>query len=344
MEKPTIGNTGEETTTNESKPRKPRAKGFAFVWFFSKKDAERAITGVNGRAVRAGAVGAPTMNKKERARLRRQLRQNKGEDADADDGEGEEKETGERIVAVDWALSKEKWEEAKAKDLAGEGEAVDADSDETSGSDGTGLDSESEEDSEDDSESLNEDIIGDDESADEDKEVDGDDDDFEDEARSDAEEARKPLLPQTDVGTTLFIRNLPFDAAEDELRTLYVIINPRRECNSDILHTMQYNIYIASAHSDLYAMHVSPSTLKVVGREVQASFVSGTNPMPTKPSNNPNYSRARPGSLVVTMATTPRRRRKRTHSLSRPFSPQTPLRHSHSPLYCTDARSRSHGR
>ena len=30
----------------------------------------------------------------------------------------------------------------------------------------------------------------------------------------------KPQLPQTDVGTTLFIRNIPYDAIEDELRTL----------------------------------------------------------------------------------------------------------------------------
>ena len=46
-------------------------------------------------------------------------------------------------------------------------------------------------------------------------------DDGSDAERDEDEEAPvKPTLPDTDVGTTLFIRNVPYDATEDELRTL----------------------------------------------------------------------------------------------------------------------------
>jgi nucleolar protein 4 len=38
----------------------------------------------------------------------------------------------------------------------------------------------------------------------------------------DEEESVKPQLPLTETGTTVFIRNVPFDATEDDLRTLCV--------------------------------------------------------------------------------------------------------------------------
>ncbi|KAG2125689.1 hypothetical protein DEU56DRAFT_824551 [Suillus clintonianus] len=61
---------------------------------------------------------------------------------------------------------------------------------------------------------------------------DGDEDEDEDLEDNDEKEAMsvdhkdhqrpmKPQLPQTDTGTTLFIRNIPFIATEDELRTLF---------------------------------------------------------------------------------------------------------------------------
>jgi len=135
---------------NVEEGKKPKARGFAFIWFFSKKDAERAIEGVNGKAVVAGAISAPTMNKKERARLRRKLRESQGktkeEDAEDSDDEGskpdghsEPQNTNERIVAVDWALSKDKWEDAKA--LGG------GDDEKVEGSEGSDSDEQAEEDS-----------------------------------------------------------------------------------------------------------------------------------------------------------------------------------------------------
>lgn len=98
-----------------------------------------------------------------------------------------------RPVAVDWALSKEKWEEnqkaeGKGKDTGGGDEAV--------------SDSEEEESEE---------------------ESDGDDTNEEKGEGGDVEmeeEPVKPQLPTVDVGSTLFIRNLPFEVTEQELGAL----------------------------------------------------------------------------------------------------------------------------
>ena len=47
--------------------------------------------------------------------------------------------------------------------------------------------------------------------------IDGDDEDRSDD---NGDKPTKPSLPKPEAGTTLFIRNLPFEATEDELRVL----------------------------------------------------------------------------------------------------------------------------
>ena len=54
------------------------------------------------------------------------------------------------------------------------------------------------------------------------------DDDGEDEDMNVDEEddkPAKPQLPPPETGTTLFVRNVPFEATEDELRTVYGFFN-----------------------------------------------------------------------------------------------------------------------
>lgn len=167
--------------TTATANRKVRTKGFAFVWMSSKKDAEKAIKGCNGITLRAGTV-EPT---------------------------DEKKVATERVIAVDWALSKERWEAEKAKieeaamHESSESEDDDAEDDgsnsgEENSDDGDeghlGLHSREEED--------NSSNAG----SEEDEEND--------------EERVKPQLPQPEAGTTLFVRNIPFNATEDELRKL----------------------------------------------------------------------------------------------------------------------------
>ncbi|KAF9442502.1 RNA-binding domain-containing protein [Macrolepiota fuliginosa MF-IS2] len=210
-----------------------RAKGFAFVWMLSKKDAERAIEACNGKIVRAGtaqAMVSDKQKKKKQKRLEKKLKEagkvkheedgeGDGEDEDGaeEDGEEDEKKTTERVIAVDWALSKNKWEEEKAKieqqaaedvEMAGTDSEDDEDEDE-----GSGEESESE-----DGENIGVHPGDDEDSTLSDN--DGDEDD--------REEPVKPQLPAPEVGTTLFVRNVPFTATEDELRTLFRTYGPLR--------------------------------------------------------------------------------------------------------------------
>lgn len=115
-------------------------------------------------------------------------------------GKGKEREGEGRPIAVDWALSKDQWEKAQQ-----DGQEVKKEEDaesSSSGSSSSGSDSESDEDSDDSS----------DEEADEDVEM--------EEHEVEEEEPTKPKLPTVDVGSTLFVRNLSFDATEQELMTL----------------------------------------------------------------------------------------------------------------------------
>lgn len=136
--------------------RKPKAKGFAFVWMLSRADAEKAIEGVNGKSLK------------------------------------------ERPLAVDWALSKAKWEDVKEK------MEVDAEP------------GHEEEESDEDSNSA----LG----------VHSDGDVSMHSAHEDEEEEAptKPELPAPEAGTTLFIRNVPWEATEDEMRQLLRGFGPLR--------------------------------------------------------------------------------------------------------------------
>lgn len=212
---------------------KPRGKGFAFVWMWTKKEAEKALEGCNGMKVKAGFAEGMVKDKQRRKKERREEKKRLAREATAGNGEGgdgtEDEEggteakaltSGERVIAVDWALSKEKWEvEKKRIEDEGEGEAEGSSSEE------------SEDDEDDEGLGVHEHEAG---SSDE-----SDSEDEDDEGRSDEEERTKPQLPPPETGTTLFVRNVPFEATEDELRTLYVFLlveSPSRICTHWSLH------------------------------------------------------------------------------------------------------------
>ncbi|KAF8515688.1 hypothetical protein BU17DRAFT_76796 [Hysterangium stoloniferum] len=165
---------------------RPLAKGFAFVWMMSKMDAERAIEGANATTI--------------------------GDQTETDsNSKGKE-----RLIAVDWALSKERWEVEKDKmqvDGGGESDGVVGD-DVASGS--------GEEDSGGSSDDESEDGhlgVHDGSDSDDGEETQGDEED---------EVPERPQLPPPETGNTLFVRNLPFTATEDELRTLFRSFGPLR--------------------------------------------------------------------------------------------------------------------
>ena len=136
------------------------------------------------------------------------------------DGTGKRPEDagGRRTIAVDWALSKDKWEAEKAKL---EAEAESGDEGEGSSEGDESEEDEGEEDgesgSEDEQLGVHEGDSDDEGGSDESDSQPEDDDEDEDE---DEEKPVKPTLPAPEVGTTVFVRNVPFEATDDELRTL----------------------------------------------------------------------------------------------------------------------------
>ncbi|KAI0646281.1 hypothetical protein C8Q79DRAFT_909390 [Trametes meyenii] len=208
-----------------------RSKGFAFVWFLSRKDAEKAMEKCNGMTVEAGMAETLVLDKQKRKKQRREERKRKVEaGADAEEAEGDEDEDEQgrgrqRVIAVDWALSKDKWEAEKAKLEAEREEDEDVEMDEGGEDARSDQSDESDEDreesgSEDEKLGVHEDVSDESDSG---ESHDGSDDDV-----SDEEKPAKPTLPAPEVGTTLFIRNVPFEATEDELRTLFRAFGPLR--------------------------------------------------------------------------------------------------------------------
>lgn len=151
----------------------------------ARHDAEKAIEGTNGKPIKKGP-----------------------------DGEG-------RVVAVDWALSKEKWQEATKGEEKKEGEKESSDSGSDSGSESESNSESGEESGEESSGDEGTSVVsGSEESS--------NTDENEGEEEEEEEEPVKPTLPTVDVGSTLFIRNLPFETTELELNTLFRSFGPLR--------------------------------------------------------------------------------------------------------------------
>jgi nucleolar protein 4 len=174
----------------------PRGKGFAFVWMWNRKEAETALNTCNGMQVRAGFASNLIKDKQKKKKVRREEKK-QAESREVHDDSG-------RTIAVDWALSKDKWEQEK-KDL----------------NDVTESDSQDEQASNTDTESLQNTVDEPDENDDgEESVIDVDHKETEEDVSDEEKAGTRPSLPQPEAGTTLFIRNIPFLATEDELRTL----------------------------------------------------------------------------------------------------------------------------
>ncbi len=187
-------NTDNLVKAEGDEPSSLRGKGFAFVWMWNRKEAEAAMNACNGMQVHTGFATALIMDKQKRKKVRREEKKQAGTSTALDDSG--------RTIAVDWALSKNKWEEEK-RDLHEE-KASEPEGEHESDEDADNPQSAAEEpDESDDGEAS---II--------DSDHEGAEEDVND------EEKERPSLPQPEAGTTLFIRNIPFLATEDELRIL----------------------------------------------------------------------------------------------------------------------------
>ncbi|KAL6300364.1 hypothetical protein BKA93DRAFT_536324 [Sparassis latifolia] len=216
-----------------------RIKGFAFVWMLSRKDAEKAMEGCNGMTIQAGMAERMVSDKHKKKKQKREELKRQQAPKTEDGEEGYEEEEGaaqgraQRVIAVDWALSKDQWEMAKAKmEAEGEGdndvEMAEASHDAGSENDGgqSGSESDGEQtgsDDEDEHLGVHQDgEEGSDDESDDGSRIDGDSD------GEDEQEPAKPTLPPPESGMTLFVRNIPFEATDDELRVLFRAFGPLR--------------------------------------------------------------------------------------------------------------------
>ncbi|KAH8996680.1 hypothetical protein EDB92DRAFT_1933612 [Lactarius akahatsu] len=195
-------NKNDDVKAESSKSAAPqRGKGFAFVWMWNRKEAETAMNACNGTQLHAGLASDLIKQKqKKKKALRQEKKQAEASKGLVDSG---------RIIAVDWALSKSKWEEEKKhldRDTSSGFQSEQEGDDDLEGSQAV-ADEQGEPDSDDGEGSGDEATVGDD---------------------SDHRETTRPTLPPPEAGTTLFIRNIPFLATEDELRALFRNFGPLR--------------------------------------------------------------------------------------------------------------------
>ncbi len=172
-------------TTPAAAHTKQRGRGFAFVWFVSASDAGRALAALNGKAVQHGALERAAYRAADESRTRRAIKARLDRVRAAAQPE--------RIMAVDWSLSKDEWEKKKETEVQEESEEEEKEEEEEDDSDTDPI------------------AVGD-----------------VDEEGEEAEAEERPALPQPEEGTTLFIRNLPFNATELELRDLFRVFGSLR--------------------------------------------------------------------------------------------------------------------
>ncbi|KDQ16850.1 hypothetical protein BOTBODRAFT_30748 [Botryobasidium botryosum FD-172 SS1] len=201
-------------STDSGKP--PLARGFAFVWFLSKADAEKALEAVHGTKVVGGVSSRPQTTKKGK----------KSAEKEGDGSAGGAKDEG-RIVAVDWALSKERWEQVAGEAADEESEGSEGEEDEEK--DGESSEGDSDGDSEDEEQEqtlgVNELSSGSEES---DSGSSGSEQSDDDDDESMASPSKSSRPPAPEEGTTLFIRNVPFEATDEDLGELFRSFGPIR--------------------------------------------------------------------------------------------------------------------
>ncbi|KAI5481162.1 hypothetical protein MNV49_005597 [Pseudohyphozyma bogoriensis] len=191
---------------------KPR--GFAFIYYITKPFAEAALKAINGSRIYAGMAKERIESEGGKGGKKKEVREKKKAELKEAGGGGGERG---RVVAVDWALGKDEWKKAQAAEESGsEAEGPEGPSDEEEDSEEEESDEEESDEEENDDSDLEPIAISD--LKDEDEPHPDDDDD-------ELEEEPKAPVPK---GTTLFVRNIVFEATEAEVYDLFKAFGPVR--------------------------------------------------------------------------------------------------------------------
>ncbi|GAA6041866.1 hypothetical protein NBRC10512_000543 [Rhodotorula toruloides] len=199
-------------------PSTSKPRGFAFVYFVTRSHAEAAMKAVNGARIYAGMAAERIASEGGKEGKKKEVREKKKKEKESSGGGGGEKG---RVVAVDWALSKEEWQkaqEAEAGGEAAEGSASEGeDEDESEGSD----EEDEDEDEDSDMSPVPEDLEQDSDMSPQpvgagDRDEEGEEEEDEKDSQEDQQNA------------TLFVRNMSFEATEAELYDLFKQVGPVR--------------------------------------------------------------------------------------------------------------------
>ena len=181
-------------------------RGFAFIYYLSKSSAEKALAAINSTRIYPGMAQERVDTEGGKGGKKKEVRLAKrAADKEIGGGGGERG----RVVAVDWAVGKDEFKRAQIDEKPAEVEA---------GSEDEDSEEESDEEAHDDDSDMSPVPEGaDDEdvemSPEPERHADDDDDELEEE----------PVGPEPPKGTTLFIRNMSFEATEAELYDLFVL-------------------------------------------------------------------------------------------------------------------------
>ncbi|KAM0753277.1 hypothetical protein T439DRAFT_378975 [Meredithblackwellia eburnea MCA 4105] len=196
-------------------PSTNQPRGFAFIYYLNKTVAETALAKVNGTRIYTGMAEERVAREGGKEGKKKEVREKRKREEKEGGGGGGEKG---RVVAVDWALGKDEWKKAqegeKNDETAEDGDEVDSDEDSDEESEGD-EDSDMSPVPEGESDEEDEDMSPVPEGA---EHPDDDDDELEEE----------PKAPAPDIGTTLFVRNMSFEATEAELYDLFKAFGPLR--------------------------------------------------------------------------------------------------------------------
>ncbi|SCV72435.1 BQ2448_3972 [Microbotryum intermedium] len=194
-------------------PKMGKPRGFAFVYYVTRSSAEAALKAMNGTRIYAGMATERIAEEGGKLGKKKEIREKKKAALKENGGGGGEKG---RLVAVDWALSKDDWKKAQEAEV----EDAEAGSDEKSegDSDSDDVDDSEEEDGDDSDLSPVEEGESEDEDEGEELELSDGDSDMDEE----------PQSAEPTKGTTLFVRNMSFEATEPELYDLCKEFGPVR--------------------------------------------------------------------------------------------------------------------
>lgn len=266
---------------------KQRARGFAFVWYFKKDDAEAAMKKLNGVTVfGAKAEWSERIKRggeaKKHTRLRKKREEFFGGKEEGDAQQVEAAASAGRAMAVDWAVSKDKFESAEQQPEPQQSKANE------------------EEDSEDDDDDEDEDDDEEEEGSPVPEDLQEDEDDEAMEEDEDDEEEEGPKSSSDDY-PTLFVRNIQFESTSADLHALFKSFGPVKYATIVTDHAT--NRSRGTGFVAFYTKEAADSVLKISESLKSTDFAQSAQKTAQNPFSAPSLILPDPSSSMASKVT-----------------------------------------